>query len=226
MSTNGSLKPKQKAEVKRMLKSALDDAIDDKIVHYNFTSNVGTAGVVLPMALLTKGTEEYQRIGTKIAGKSITVRGYIRGDSSAAVMRVIVGFYESVGGVLPTPTSILRSVTAAGTAALAYKADYNYDKREDFRILYDKCHPLSGFAGVSRLAAGSAIQTADSYQNVKWPCLEIHVKCKHKTSYLVAGNAGTIADVETGLPFVLLISDNNTNLPTYDLSCIYRFEDA
>lgn len=229
MSKNGkknALGKNQKKEVIKIVNRKIDAAVSDKTVRYVYNSNIGTAGVVLPAALLTKGTEQWQRIGTFIRGKKIHLTGSLRGDSTPAAMRVIVGLYKTARGVLPTVADVLQSYNNAGAVSNSIRADYNPENRTDFIIFDDKTYTLSGFAGTSRLAAGTSIQTADSFPQSKQVWIDKWYKCHHKTSYYYNANAGTIADVEEGLPFVLVISDNNTNLPTYDLSIKYTFEDA
>ena len=53
-----------------MINKKIDAAIDDKTVRYVYNSNVGTAGVVLPAALLKKGVNQWNRIGDSIRGKN------------------------------------------------------------------------------------------------------------------------------------------------------------
>lgn len=220
-----------KKDVAKMIDNALDEAVDDKVVRYFYASNVGTAGVILPANFLKKGTEQFQRIGTKIQNKAVHVRGQLRGDSVACVMRCIIGFYKSVpqvGGVgtLPSVTDILRTENSAGTATTGYRSEYNPENRANFIIYSDRTYSLSGFAGISRLAAGTPNQTADSYTQSKFVILDERHRIPHKTTYVPGSDTGLIADVFEGLPFMLLISDNNTNLPTYEVTLNSFYEDA
>lgn len=228
MSKSGkpALGKNQKKEISKMINRKIDAAISDKTVRYVYNSNVGTAGVVLPAAFLTKGTSQWNRIGEEIRGKKMHVTGSLRGDSTPAAMRVITGFYKTARGNLPVVADILQSYNNAGAVSNSIRADYNPENRHDFIIFDDTTYTLSGFTGISRLAAGSNLQTADSYAQSKQVWIDKWYKCHHKTTYYYNSNVGTIADVEEGLPFVLLISDNNTNLATYDLSIKYTFEDA
>lgn len=141
-------------------------------------------------------------------------------------MRYIVGLYKTSRGVLPTVGDILQTYNNAGAVSNSIRADYNVSNRGDFIIFDDTTYTLSGFTGISRLAAGTSVQTADSYAHSKQVWIDKWYKCHHKTTYYYDQDDGDIGDVEEGLPFVLLISDNNTNLATYDLSLKYTFEDA
>lgn len=217
-----SLLSTMKAVAKRQVKLA---GVQKK-VSYNFSSNIGSAGIILPVAFLTKGVEQYQREGTKILPDYMEWRGVFKGDSTPAVMRVILGVYHEVGGTLPAVSDILQHVINTGTANTTYNAPYNINKRSEFRILSDRMLYLSGFTGISRLAAGTPNQTADTFANAKGSIYHKKVKLRGSVRYTLAGNAGTIADVQDGLPFMLLITDNNTNLPTYDIRCDFAFRDA
>lgn len=223
------LRPLRKKQLasKVYVKKAIRNMNVTKQVSYNFSSNVGTAGIVLPIGLLLKGTEQYQREGTLVKPTSLSVRSQIYGDSVACVMRKIVGFYKNVSGVLPAVSDVLQHVINSGGTGTTYNSPYNINKRKEFTILSDELIKLSGFGGISRLAAGTSNQTADSYPNNMW--YEKHQTFKmtgHDIRYTLTGNAGTIADVQDGLPFVLLIADENTSLPNYDIRAELRFTDA
>lgn len=219
-SNRGVLKPKAKKEVRKIAKQVVAAAIIDKQATYNFTANVGTAGIVLPIGLMIKGDSAWQRQGAKIRCKSIHTRGQIKGDSTAAVMRVIHGVYKEPNGVLPTVTEILQSVSAAGALSVTYKSPYNYNNRQGFTIKSDKSYALSGFTTTTNGAA------LTSFSQEKFAVLNEYHKMSNNIVYTQAGDAGTIADVDSGLPFICLVSDNNTNLATYDLGCTLSFENA
>lgn len=217
-----AFKPKKvPKQIKKYVKKEIDRAIQDKTVSYVYQNNVGTAGIILPVGFLTKGDDQWERIGSAIRPKYLTIRGAIAGEETFAIVRVICGYFKAVNGVLPAVTTVLRHSSSAGAGNTSVYSPYNQVANDQFVIYSDKSYTLSGF-NVAQNNAG----TETSYVNPKVVLINKRIKMKRRIQYTTTGNAGDITDVTSGLPFVLIISDNNTNLPAYDMNLSLTYEDA
>lgn len=203
------------ARLMKKVKRLLDSRIQDKSVTYTFTNNVGTAGVVLPIGSLTKGDNQYQRQASVIRPKHMHIRGHIKGAETQSDMRVIMGVYKPVQGALPSVAQILGSVDLLGNVTQTTYSSYNQFARENVIIKYDRIHKLSGF-----------IDSGASDANINTVAFNKRIKLSKNIIYSLTGNAGTVADINNNMPFILLLPTNNVNLPTYDIKAELVFEDA
>lgn len=213
-------KSKVPKDVKKYVDRKLDEQIQDKKVTYEFSNNIGTAGIILPIGLLSRGESQWTRDGSSVSPKWMKIKGFLHGQETAATVRVITGVYEPIAGALPPVQAIINSVDNAGTITFSAYSGYNQVSRTNFTVKSDHLYHLSGFNASENLVPER------SYMNPIVHVFNQHVKLNKKLYYSLTGNTGTITDVNNNLPFVLIISDNNTNLVAYNMSVEFCYEDA
>lgn len=214
-----SMVVKHYKQLDKKVNKALALAPSMKQVSIQYANNVGTAGVILPFPFPTQGDTQYQRQGSSIRNEKLEIRMGISASETEVQARIIVGRSTQVGGVLPTVAEIIAGRDNTGTALTdSVRAPIRLNKK-NFRVISDKTYALKGTMSDSVPATDNVY--SDSRAIVK------HIKCKgYKTEYGAVANAGTIADVQSGLYWVLIVTDNNTNLMTYVATLTTNFVDA
>lgn len=203
----------------KKVNKALSLAPSQKQVSIQYSNNVGTAGVILPFAFPTQGDTQYQRQGSSIRNEKLEIRLGLFAQETNLHCRVIVGRSTQVAGVLPTVAEIIAGRDSGGNALTdLVRAPIRLNKK-NFRVISDKTYALKGSMSDSVPATDRVF--TDTRAIIK------RIKAKgYKTEYGAVANAGTIADVQSGLYWVLLVSDNNTNLMQYVSTLTTNFIDA
>lgn len=190
-----------------------------KQVSIQYSNNVGTAGVILPFAFPTTGDTQYQRQGSSIKNERLEIKLGIAAAQTQVFCRVIVGRTTNVAGALPAVADIIAGRDNAGTALTDLVRSPIRLNKKNFKIISDRTYALKG-------AMSDSVPATDNVYNDNRSIVK-RIKCKgYKTEYGAVANAGNIADVQSGLYWVLLVTDNNTNLMTYVATLTTNFVDA
>ena len=155
---------------------------------------------------LVQGVTQLTRIGNKVQCKGIEVRGsvYTGATPNNSTMRIGVLIDFQADGSAPTQNDVWNAAGGGGTAVYAHR---NINSTERYKIIKDEM--------ISTSAAGPSVQ------NFVWH-LPADVVTKYNT-----GNAGTIADIETGSVYFYYWSDDIVagDLPVIDACLRYKFND-
>jgi hypothetical protein len=163
------------------------------------------SGVVTCVSQLAQGLTSTDRVGDSIRLQHIEVRGTIIINAAATntTVRVLV-FRDLDGyGTAPTGADVLENV--GGT--VAPNSPYRFNRRERFSILYDEMFQVQ-----SILAQGTS-SAAFYYSSAH----EGHVKYLAATASAAANGKGSV--------YVMAISEEPTNTPTYDFYSRILFTD-
>ncbi len=138
----------------------------------------------------TRGADaDSNRIGRNIQCKSLQWRVSARNEAaneSPGPVRFVLVWDKDPNGALPAVTDVLET---ASTAAMT-----NMANKDRFVILHSEFKTIpSGNGGIATGQAGVIL-------------FEGYKKLNHKTTYN-AGNAGTIADIQHGALYSLVLSD-------------------
>ena len=145
--------------------------IDDSSAKWTSTSAAWSINCLNDVA---QGTTAITRIGRKILIKSVLVQGIIATNTGNSA-RVLIVYDRQPNGALPAATDVLTSNTIM--------AVQNLDNRDRFIILAD-IMPYDQEENISNPSASSGF----GYKR--------YIKCNLETIY--GGNAGTIADINSG----------------------------
>lgn len=163
-------------------------------------------GVLLLLNGSTQGSDATNRIGRKINIRSIQIRCAVTlantGVSNGLLFRTIIFVDKQANAAAPAVTDYLLTDS--------FSANHNLNNRDRFVTLMDKIHP-NGASG-------------DVY-NIAW---KKYIRCNMETIYN-SGNAGTIADIQSGSLYMLtyMCAGALTTTESVTLGRIrVRFEDA
>lgn len=167
--------------------------IEEKILQSSATAApFDTAGALIPISRIAQGLDYTNRIGDSIKLQSIEVRARIFQNTSATttVFRVLLVRDLDGYGTLPTVGNIMDITGSAG----APLSQMNWLNRKRFSVLYDEQGVLStnGDRGDS-----------------------ISFKFAHEGHILYLGTTAAAASDGKGSLYLLFISDESTNTPTY-----------
>lgn len=164
------------------------------------TYQVNTTGAFTLLNGCIQGTDFNERIGRKIIPRSVYIRGQMypelaRTSVTAGVQETLAQLGRMILFVDLQPNGAAPAVTDLLNTASSF-SQLNLNNRDRFRILVDKA-----FAFPNAVKAFTALgSTSGTYgSNFK---LKIYKKLQMETIYN-SGNAGTIADIQSGALYIL-----------------------
>lgn len=170
-------------KIKRDLKKGIE--LKDVTGDINLTLVAGTAQSTALVYTVTQGTTGITRIGDDILVNSIAFKGALKladNETKGAYVRIMLVYDRRPNGAQATIGEVLH----AGTPLALYNIDNEYRGR--FQMLYDQIFNLNIEGQAQGLFKGFI---------------------KRKMHVLYNGNAGTIADLQKGNIFFLVISSGN-----------------
>jgi len=136
-------KPKIKREIKREVKQALAANQEIKIFDVNLSAQSLTAGsTITTLSNPPQGVGVRQRVGDDIELRSLRLNYQIvqlNADIYSDSRIIIFRWYPNTGLASPSLASILDN-----TAAIGLYSQYSWDTRDQYKILYDRTHSMSG----------------------------------------------------------------------------------
>lgn len=194
-------------------------AVDTVATTYSF--NTAGAVAAAPLNVPVSGAAFYQRIGNKIAMKSLQLRGLIipsNGNAAAVteqICRVIIYYDRQANGAAPAVSDILLSTTSAGATSSQSYDFVNMNNRDRFLILMDEqvLTPAVGINGAT--AASTVTQAIDLNGNAGGAeqgqfNINRYIKLKGLEAQYKA-SAGNIGDIAAGAIGVLTIGISDAN---------------
>jgi len=223
-------KPKTLALVKKAVKTALHNEIEDKYLEKSpalqlLSTNGANAGILLNG--MVSGSLTGLRVGREILNKHIQVRGYIYRESVAAcasqLLHVALIYDREPNYVGITYANVFKQY--AGTSGPM--AMPNVDDTGRFQILKQ----MRIFVPIQfTLIAGAVSQNESSLIQPQKYYFDWKVKLNKKTLYSAAGNAGTVADINKGAIWMVYSSMIQDITPADTHSIHYQtrllYEDA
>lgn len=145
------------------------------------TPGLATAGLVNPLSLSVQGDTETTRNGDKIKAAFLSIKMLLIPAGAASnnqAVRIIVFKDKVSNGALPTAASLLQDTSASINQAMSHYNPDNCPSR--YHIYFDK------FCDAPAQATGQADPQI----------FHVNIPLSHHITY--KGNAGTIADANTG----------------------------
>lgn len=149
---------------------------------------------------MINGAELHQRVGRKTYAKSLRIRGYINQTAlgSYDYCRILVVYDAQPNAAFPTIANLLQDANAgAATTALS---GINMTNRARFQILRD--HPIllpeSSAADVLSLVPDTVKNSLN---------IDMFIPLKGLESVYNGTNGGTVADIQSGAIFMVVVSD-------------------
>lgn len=175
--------------------------VENHLFDTSYNNTVNTTPSIIPLSDVVTGDDNGNRQGTSILMKHITLRGYIAGDTSAAItiFRIMVVMDLTNNGAVPSASQILQNPTAPGNM-YSPLANNNTDR---FWVLWDKLYVLDD----------SSIQARQIKKYIK---LNKHAK--------FTSGSGT-GKYEQNSLWAVVISNETTTLPSVHLTSRLSFYD-
>lgn len=168
--------------------------IDNAVATYQ----INTGGSFTLLNGCIQGSDYSNRIGRKILNASIYIRGIVHPEVPAGaatsltqLARMIVFVDMQPNGAAPAVTDLLNSANSS--------SQLNLNNRDRFKILRDETYSL----GATTWAAGPALVAAQSPTVAD---VNVFKKLSVETIFN-AGNAGTIADMNSGAIYMFWIGN-------------------
>lgn len=199
--------PTRTSRPKRSVRRALTNKGADHIIDVSATGQVmNSTGNVVLLNGASRGDDIADRTGrrTKNVYVGVRARGYVTATTGTAQEhRVLLVYDRQSNGAAPAVTDILLSASP--------NAFYNFNNTYRFKILYDRKYTL-----------GSAV---DGQGPSTWG-IKVNRNIRLDTIFN-NGNAGTIADMQTGGLFLVYVGSNAAGVTagTIDYYCRVKFVD-
>lgn len=176
-----------------------------------------------------QGAAPYQRIGQRIANKSLRLRGTVDpvlSNGTAGLGRIIVVYDEQSNGAVPAFADVISSYTATGANASTAYDGINMNNRERFKVLVDEQFALPALtvaAGV--ITAGQTMDTTGNKKAAPWN-FDRFIPLKDLITHFKA-SAGGIGDVATGALIMFVVCDSAVTDSAFDFgwSARLRYDD-
>lgn len=182
-----------------------------------------TAGVVgaVPLNVPVSGAGFYQRVGNKIAMKSLQIRGliYPGGANAAAtveqICRIMVIYDRQTNGTAPAVADVLLATKFDNTTETTASSPINMNNRDRFYVLMDMqvllpAIGVNGATAASTETIGIDINGNSGDANQGQYNINRFIKLKGLEAQY-KGNNGNAGDVAAGGIFVLAISSGDAN---------------
>lgn len=168
------------------------------------TINISTTASINLLCIPQLGTDFTNRIGRKILIKSVYIRGYVSTEAANSgfanslsvgtqLVRMIILADMQPNGAAPAATDILNTADSA--------SQLNANNRDRFKIIKDKTWCLGGTRTSITANEVQAVAISPQQFNLKW------YKRLNMETIFNAGNAGTIADINSGALYLVFIGN-------------------
>lgn len=202
-----ALSKPQKSQVRKIAKRQVTNILESKYIDASYTMSPTYNGLINPLVNIARGDTDAERDGDTVRGRSLmlyfdaTVNTLSSGTN---VFRIIIFSWKPQrDSASPPAVNDVLANTSSGVGSLyAPLCDLNHDGRQDFVVHYDKIFTLC--------------QSSNTSQIVK----RRRLKVKRKMQF-----DGSSVTITTNEPYVLVISDQQTNAPTVHIRTRYNFLD-
>lgn len=197
-----------------------------KAVDVNITQTMNIPGSVTFQLLngIQTGAAFYNRVGARVEGKSLHIRGYIRNIATGIddVGRVLVVYDRQPNGAFPNITDVIQARDQTGATSNSGVSPVNLDQRDRITILRDYqvyLPSVTNTAGV--LTNGPAHQCNGNPLE-----FSLFIKLKGLITHFKSSSAPTtIADMNTGAIYLVCLCFNDDGKWRLQCTSRYRFND-
>lgn len=163
-----------------------------------------TTGSVTAINLIRTGTSFNNRIGRKIAMKSLYINGKLQAESAPAYQsycRMIVVYDTQPNGALPTWANVVTSYDQALNTSSTVTDGVNLDFRDRFRIILD--HRIT----LPEVTASGDPSTFESPTATEMTIQEFRLLGNLETQFKADSSPAVIGDIATGSLVLLTLGD-------------------
>jgi len=134
-----------KHEIKQEIKAEMLREQEVKIFDVNVSAtSVGAGATLIPLSNMAQGVGRSQRVGdsASLIGLNMTYEiVQLNADIYSDTRVIIFQWFPNTALLVPVLADILQN-----TAAIGLYSQYNWENRDQYRILYDRLHSQSGLA--------------------------------------------------------------------------------
>lgn len=180
-----------------------------------------------PINAIIAGNGIQNRNGRRIQMKSVRVIGQVVLTQAGTAptsdfVRVMVVYDRQANGAIYSSADLLQSVDQAGTTGSDVFSGINMSNSKRFKVLKNEMWSFPVHNGVN------VLQQSTQDTDYKPHCFDWFIPLKGLETQYNTGNAGTIADIQTGSLYILFLSKNAIADSQYSVvyNCRLRFMDA
>lgn len=177
--------------------------------------NFSTQGAFILLNGVQEGSGFYNRVGRKVAMRSLYITGFVKptlSNTGALVQdwnRLLIFYDRQSNGAPPTLSDVLTDYDNAGATTTTALSQINMNNRDRFLILKDEriVTPAIGISG-----AAATTNTFAQY-DLEDPAVRIKTFLKLKnleTHYKASSNPAVIGDIATGALFLMVVALNGS----------------
>lgn len=170
---------------------------------------VNSTGMIQNLAAIQQGTGEFQRVGNKVALKSLRIRFRARNSgfdyNEVSTARFMILYDRQPNGAYPTISTVLNTARQDGTGVGGtLDSNINANLLERFIVVMDKYFPLPPSDDTNNaFSTGSTAPLSF--------CIDEFLKLKNlETVYNATASPMTIAQVQTGALYLLVLGNVTT----------------
>lgn len=194
-----------------------------KVVDTQVTGVVfSTTSVFTPANVIVQGTNFFNRVGSKVAMKSLYVNLFVSpsgaGQAGTDYGRVMLVYDKQANTAFPTFSQLLQDYSQSGATTTNSASGLNMTNRERFIVLMDERLVLSP------IGAGSASTTAFTDPVSTTFKINRFIKLKDLTAMYNQTNGGTIADIQTGSLFLYTLGQYAAADSGYEITGTMRLK--
>lgn len=180
---------------------------------------INSAGALTVLNPLVKGTDFFNRIGMKVALRSLHVNGFLNTIRNVALFdyaRIMIVYDRQPNAAFPSVATLLQDVSPAGAAASNSLSGINMVNRERFLVLMDERIYLPETDTGTGAQPGQPDPVSSTFK------INRFIKLNELISMYNDTNGGTIADITTGSLFLLTFGQNAAASEGYALQASFR----
>jgi len=161
---------------------------------------------------IVQGAAQFNRIGNKIAMKSLRVRGQIINllTNVQTYARIVIVYDKQCNGSIPTSSVVLQTRDSAGASANTAFSELNMDFMERFTILRDYSVMLPSVTNTAGVLTNIGFDPGQNSSGGSIFEVDLFIKLKGLITLYKGATAG-IADIATGGLYMYCISHQNSN---------------
>lgn len=183
-----------------------------------------TTGTITLLNGIQEGAGFNNRIGRKVAMRSLHIRGTVTGTNVATtpgLARAIIVYDKQTNGAAPVWADVVTSVTQAAGASSTVFGHINLNNRDRFVVLMDWVQTMPGQTAVS------GVNNAAPFPNACEMTINRFIKLKNlETQFNATANPATVAQITTGSLYLLTFgSEPAATGFTFEFGSRLRFQD-
>jgi len=190
--------------------------------------NFTLIGAFAPQLLngLVQGAAQSQRIGNKIAMKSVRIRGQILNLATtvATYARMIVYYDKQTNGANCANSDLLQSTTSVPGNSTSVFSELNLTNVERFTILRDYCISLPSVTYAAGVQTNLGIDPGQNPSGGSILDVDMFIKLKGLQT-LYKGATSAVGDISTGGLFLVLLNYAGAAVWTFRHGVRLRYDD-